>query len=125
MKHFKYFLALAIAWIAGAISANAAVGDTFTANTTEGVVVTYKVLTEDGTTGTVQVGNGSETSGAQAIDYNTEGAITIPASVTNNGVTYTVTQIDYNAFYNCSYITSITIPSTVTTIKNGAFLNSI
>ena len=121
MKHFKYFLALAIAWIAGAISANAAVGDTFTANTTEGVVVTYKVLTDDGTTGTVQVGNGSETSGDQAIDYTTEGAITIPASVTNNGVTYTVTQIGYSAFKECAKLTSVTIPSSITSIKKEAF----
>lgn len=83
--------------------------------------MTYKVLTEDGTTGTVQVGNGSETSGAQAIDYNTEGAITIPASVTNNGVTYTVTQIGYSAFKECAKLTSVTIPSSITSIKKEAF----
>ena len=83
--------------------------------------MTYKVLTEDGTTGTVQVGNGSETSGDQAIDYTTEGAITIPASVTNNGVTYTVTQIGYSAFKECAKLTSVTIPSSITSIKKDAF----
>ena len=102
-------------------NARAAVDDTFTANTVEGVAVTYKVLTEDGTTGTVQVGNGSETSGNQAIDKNTAGAITIPASVTKNGVTYSVTQIGYNAFKACANFTSVTIPGTVTTIKEYAF----
>ncbi len=106
-------------------NARAAVDDTFTANTVEGVAVTYKVLTEDGTTGTVQVGNGSETSGDQAIDYTTEGAITIPSTVTNVvddvTYTYTVTQIGYSAFKECAKLTSVTIPSSITSIKKEAF----
>ncbi len=123
MKHFKYFLALAIAWIAGAISANAAVGDTFTANTTEGVAVTYKVLTEDGTTGTVQIGTGS--SGSRAISTSTEGSVTIPETVSRevDGVayTYTVTQVGYQSFDACSMVTSVTLPATIATMSSYVF----
>ena len=123
MKHFKYFLALAIAWIAGAISANAAVGYTFTANTTEGVAVTYKVLTEDGTTGTVQIGTGS--SGSRAISTGTEGSVTIPETVTHDvdGVTYayTVTSVGYQSFDACYKITSVTLPATIATMSSYVF----
>ena len=123
MKHFKYFLALAIAWIAGAISANAAVGDTFTANTTEGVAVTYKVLTENGTTGTVQIGTGS--SGGRAISTSTEGSVTIRETVSRevDGVayTYTVTQVGYQSFDACSMVTSVTLPATIATMSSYVF----
>ena len=49
------------------------------------------------------------------------GAITIPESVTYNGVTYSVTSIGNSAFSNCDRLTSVTIPSSVTSINNYAF----
>lgn len=49
------------------------------------------------------------------------GSITIPASVSYGGNTYSVTAIDYNAFISCDSITSVQIPSTVVSIRNGAF----
>lgn len=50
------------------------------------------------------------------------GGVTIPSSVTNSGVTYTVTRIDSWAFYECTGITSINIPSSVTSyIQPSAF----
>ena len=49
------------------------------------------------------------------------GSVVIPGSVTYDGCTYIVTGIGYNAFYNCSGITSIKIPNSVTSIGGGAF----
>ena len=49
------------------------------------------------------------------------GAITIPATVTNEGNTYSVTSIGDNAFSACKGLTSINIPSSVTSIGVGAF----
>lgn len=48
-------------------------------------------------------------------------AITIPETVTYNGITYTVTAIDSYAFAYCRDITEITIPNTVTAIFDRAF----
>ncbi|MBP3228242.1 MAG: leucine-rich repeat domain-containing protein [Bacteroidaceae bacterium] len=52
---------------------------------------------------------------------NYPGRLTIPASVTHGGVTYTVTAIGDYAFYYCSSLLRITLPGTVTSIGEGAF----
>ena len=49
------------------------------------------------------------------------GAITIPESVKNNGITYSVTSIGDRAFLTCSGLTSIEIPNSVTSIGEFAF----
>ena len=56
-------------------------------------------------------------------DYYPEyfGSITIPATVTHEGVNYSVTSIGNYAFYSCSNLTSITIPESVTSIGVSAF----
>ena len=46
---------------------------------------------------------------------------TIPASVSYNGITYSVTSIGGSAFDDCDSLTSITIPESVTNIEDGAF----
>ena len=129
------------------ITASAAVGGYFTANINVGgpVSCTFRVLTEDAgsSTGTVQIGDGT----VAAVPINTEGELIIPLSVSNEGITYTVTKIgdyafrdctaltslDYDpasgitsigdyAFYQCSGLTgTLDIPSTVTSIGNYAF----
>ena len=49
------------------------------------------------------------------------GAVTIPASVTYNSITYSVTSIGESAFGACYGLTSIEIPSSVTSIGESAF----
>ncbi len=51
------------------------------------------------------------------------GSVTIPSTVTYNGKTFNVTSIGEYAFRDCSQLTSVTIPSSVTVIKGHAFYN--
>lgn len=55
-------------------------------------------------------------------NYNSySGDIVIPESVSYNGKDYIVNAIDEKAFYNCSGLTSVIIPNTITAISNYAF----
>lgn len=47
------------------------------------------------------------------------GDVVIPETVVYNGETYTVVQINANAFYNCPNLTSVTIPATVRYMLNA------
>lgn len=49
------------------------------------------------------------------------GTLNIPGTVTYNGTNYSVTDIGYYSFYDCSGITSVTIPNSVTTIGYYTF----
>jgi len=51
------------------------------------------------------------------------GDVTIPATVSSNGVTYTVTELSDDAFNGCSDLTSVILPSTLTNIGNNVFLD--
>ncbi len=53
-------------------------------------------------------------------DYS--GSVTIPATVTYGGVTYTVKGIGYCAFGECTNLTSVTFPNTLTYIGELAFI---
>ncbi len=47
--------------------------------------------------------------------------VTIPSTVTNDGVTYKVTSIGESAFKNCTTMTSVIVPNCITSIKKEAF----
>jgi hypothetical protein len=52
---------------------------------------------------------------------NYSGNVSIPATVSYGGKTYNVIRIGYRAFYHCTGLTSISMPSSVTLIAASAF----
>lgn len=49
------------------------------------------------------------------------GDVVIPETVTFEGFTYSVTQLGFCCFYDCSSLTSITIPNSVTSLGKSCF----
>lgn len=72
----------------------------------------YKITSE----GKVSVCNATS-----VYSFSYQGHITIPTTVTHEGVTYKVTGIDEYAFSGCSGLTGVTIGAYVTSIGNHAF----
>ena len=56
-------------------------------------------------------------------EYNNaySGDVVIPETVTYDGITYSVTSVGEWCFYDCSSLTSITIPNSVKILKYGCF----
>lgn len=85
------------------------------APTAEGIIVTYKVISEP---------LGSEHGQVEAVSSQYTGSMTslkIPESVEIGSKRYDVTKIGENCFRNQSKIESITLPSTVSVIGKSAF----
>lgn len=49
------------------------------------------------------------------------GVLIIPDSVIYKGISYSVTSIEWSAFYDCNELTSVVIPSSVISIRNDVF----
>lgn len=90
-------------------------GDVFKELIEGGVEMTFKVISAADKT--CQVGTGKDS--GTAISMETTGTITIPQTI--NGLT--VKEISDYAFYNCTGITDIDIPNSVTTIGMNALRN--
>ena len=69
--------------------------------------------------------NGSEATVANRLPQcnSYHGAVSIPERVTSGGKTYEVTAIAYDAFRDCSRLTSVTLPPTIRHIGKYAFKN--
>lgn len=59
--------------------------------------------------------------GDEELKNSLTGDLEIPSVVNHNGTDYPVIEIGYNAFYDCSGLTSVSIPDSVTKISTGAF----
>ena len=81
----------------------------------------YEIISGTTNVGVVRPGTGSR------YDNYISGNVVIPATVSYNGTTYNVTELRtvsyFGSFRDCSGLTSITIPNSVTSIGSSAFSN--
>ena len=61
----------------------------------------------------------------ESYDDKYSGSIILPATVTYEGVDFSVTSIGNAAFYECFALTAITIPESVTSIGESAFFECV
>ena len=115
MRQFRIFLSVLPALLLS-LASTTAYAHLVEAENAQGVTIyyNYKNATE------LEVTYRGSSSYSQYNEYS--GEVVIPESVTYNGTTYPVTGIGLSAFAE-SDVSSVTIPSTVTEIVNGAFQN--
>ena len=113
MKKYVFFAFIALFFV----SSHSAWADTAYVRLTDGETVSWIPIE-----GTIN-GTNIEIS-RNAIDWETTGSIDLNEVCSENdgsGTQYQVTTIGGEAFFWCSYLTSVTIPNSVTTIEYGAF----
>lgn len=102
---------LPIAFLATSFVANA-----FDFESTDGIY--YTITDSENLEVTVTYYDGKSTKPEQ---YKYSGDIVIPSSVTNDNKTYSVTAIRDSTFFECTGLTSLTIPESITKIGKYAF----
>ena len=112
MKQFKLTFLLTV--LMSMVGAKAFAHDIEVKNA-DGVTIYYKLINNSTE---VEVSYRGSSYSAYSNEYS--GVVNIPESITY-GLTYPVRRIGENAFYNCSGLTSVTIPNSVTSIESGAF----
>jgi len=80
---------------------------------------TTKVVTVDG----LKYSADAESKTARLVGNDYSGYITVPASFTDDGVTYRVTSISDECFQFCTGLTGVTLPSSVTQLGDYCFRN--
>lgn len=112
MKHF-FFLLLVCVFAIG-------YGQDFSVSFPSGKTLNFNIITKN----TVAIAEGRQVVshddfwGFNKYGYLFNGSLNIPATVTDNGVTYTVTEVGHLSGTN---LTSVKIPNTVTKISSNAF----
>lgn len=93
------------------------VGDVFEVNN-----INYRVTSDS--LQTVEVTYKSSDTSKNGVEYadGYSGTIVIPESVTNEGLTYSVTSIGESAFSGCTALTGVEIPASVTMVDMSAFI---
>ena len=107
MTEYLLFMQRLLLVLLGLVCANYVEAYDFTAKNEDDVVIYYNY------NGAIAI----VTSGEQQY----EGTVRIPATVTNDGITYEVKLIGPKAFFNCGALTSVEIPSSVVAIGSFAF----
>ena len=113
MKHFKLTFLLTV--LMSMVGAKALAHDIEVKNA-DGVTIYYRYNSDNTSVYVSYRGNDYDS-------YSNEytGVVNIPSSITYNGKGYSVTSIRYDAFRDCSSLTSVTIPNSVTSIGSSAF----
>lgn len=123
LSSYQRCMQLLLASIMFPLSMWGADGDTFTAQSIEGVDVIYKIIDDNRKTVTVGTGvmTGTEGDfgrlGESAVDTLTSGVVTIPETV--NG--YSVVAISDYAFQRCGKVTEVKLPETVKEMGSYVF----
>lgn len=118
MKKMKRFAILTIA-VAMCVTASHAQENNYDFSAVSGGKTLYYKIIDDAVCVTYPRNSGTNYYQGYA---KPNGSVIIPDSVLHDGVWYNVTAVDAKAFYYCSGMTSVSIPSTVLAIGDSAFL---
>ena len=112
MKQIKFTFLLGI--LMSMIGIKAFAHDIAVANA-DGVIIYYNFINNNTELAVTYQGNSISSSGCYS------GSVVIPNDLIYNGSVFKITRIDSHAFINCSNLTTVKIPNSVTSIGTNAF----